>query len=411
MTAAPALAVSDGDFERERTRRMLVARPAGYVAGAALIAVTAKLWDSQAMWWLTALMVLLAATGLLGRTGDRSFWAPIWMAIDITGVTLVVMGSGVSPASGSFLMAGHIAVSFFTLPRRKAWLIAGYTCALLVAAVAARRPVPPELTDTRVLIVEAIIIAAGVVMILVDLDMVSGVLRRVSAHRERDLENERRMSEYRAMVLRSVSHEIRSPLTSISGFAHFLASPDLDAVERVDFADQVAAEVAHLGRIVDDLLAAARLDAGQLSLEIEPMAVGDATRGIVESFRPRGLAVEVVVDPGHVATADRARVGQIVRNLLSNAEKYGGSTALVRSRREGSRIVVAVCDDGPGVPEADRERIFEDFAQVGGASAVTGTGLGLGISRRLAHAMGGDLRCVGAGVGACFELDLPAAQS
>jgi signal transduction histidine kinase len=411
MTAPSAPAVSDGDFERERTRRMLVARPAGYVAGAILIGVTATFWDSQTMWWLAALMLLLAATGLLGRTGDRSFWVPIWMAIDIAGITVVVIGTGVSTAAGSFLMAGHLAVSFFTLPRRKAWLIAGYTCALLVAAVAARMPPPPELTDTRVQLVEAIIIACGLVMILADLDMVSGVLRRVSEHRERDLENERRMSEYRAMVLRSVSHEIRSPLTSISGFAHFLSSPDLDAAERVDFAGQVAAETAHLGRIVEDLLAAARLDAGQLSLELEPIAVAEAARDVAESFRPRGLAVEVSVDPEHVATADKARVGQIVRNLLSNAEKYGGSTALVRSRREGSRIVVAVCDNGPGIPEVDRERIFEDFAQVGGASAVTGTGLGLGISRRLAHAMGGDLRCVGAVAGACFELDLPAAQA
>jgi signal transduction histidine kinase len=408
MTAPSAPAVSDGDFERERTRRMLVARPAGYVAGAILIGVTATLWDSRTMWGLAVLMLLLAATGLLGRTGDRSFWVPIWVAIDITGITLVVVAAGVSPAAASFLMAGHIAVSFFTLPRRKAWLIAGYTCVLLVAALATGRPTPPELTDSRVMIVEAVIIAAGVVMILVDLDVVSGVLRRVSAHRERDLERERHMSEYRAMVLRSVSHEIRSPLTSISGFAHFLSSPDLDAAERVDFANQVAAETAHLGRIVDDLLAAARLDAGQLSLELEPLAVAETARGVAESFRPRGLSVEVAVDPEHVATADKARVGQIVRNLLSNVEKYGGSTALVRSRREGSLIVVAICDDGPGIPEADRERIFEDFAQVGGASAVTGTGLGLGISRRLAHAMGGDLRCVGGAVGACFELELPA---
>jgi signal transduction histidine kinase len=353
----------------------------------------------------------LAATGLLGRSGDRSFWVPIWMAIDLTGITVVVIATGVSPAAGSFLMAGHLAVSFFTLQRRQAWMVAGYTVFLLVSALALRRAPPIELTESRIMIVEGIIIAAGLIMILADLDVVSGVLRRVAHGRERDLENERRMSEYRAMVLRSVSHEVRTPLTSITGFAHFLASPDLDAADRVDFAGQVAAETAHLGRIVDDLLAAARLDAGQLSLELESLPMVEATRELAESFRPRGLAVELAVDPDHVATADRARVGQIVRNLLSNAEKYGGSTARVRSRREGSRIVLAVCDDGPGVPEADMERIFDDFAQVGGASAVTGTGLGLGISRRLAHAMGGDLRCVAGGVGACFELELPAAHS
>ncbi len=410
MTAPPMPAISGGDFERERTRRMLVARPVGYLAGALLVGVTSVLWESEAMRWLALLMVLAAATGLLGRSGERSFWVPIWMAIDLTGVTVVVIATGVSPAAGSFLMAGHVAVSFFTLQRRRAWMVAGYTVFLLVTALALQRSPPIALTESQITIVEGIIIASGLIMILADLDVVSRVLRRVSHVRERDLENERRMSEYRAMVLRSVSHEVRTPLTSITGFAHLLASPDLDAADRVDFAGQVAAETAHLGRIVDDLLAAARLDAGQLSLELEPLPLIEATRGVAESFRPRGLVVDVAVDPDHVATADRARVGQIVRNLLSNAEKYGGSIARVRSRREGSRIVVTVCDEGPGVPEADRERVFDDFAQVGGASAVTGTGLGLGISRRLAQSMGGDLRCVGGGAGACFELELPAAH-
>jgi signal transduction histidine kinase len=248
----------------------------------------------------------------------------------------------------------------------------------------------------------------GLTSVIVDFELIGRAIREVARRRRHDLELATEISEQRAAALRTVSHELRTPLTSIGGFAHFLTERELPPDERVEFAHRIVTESTHLNHLVDDLLASASLEAGQLKLEVQPVTVGESARQVAEVFRPRGVDIDIDIDPSHTVSADPARLGQILRNLLSNVEKYGGSAATVSSHRADTDVVLTVSDDGPGVASADRERIFQDFAQVGGASHVTGTGLGLGISRRLAQAMGGDLRCVDAVVGARFELVLPA---
>jgi len=248
----------------------------------------------------------------------------------------------------------------------------------------------------------------GLASVVGDFELIGKAIRSVGMQRRHDLESATYVAEQRSAALRTVSHELRTPLTSIGGFAHFLASEHLSHEDRVEFATRIKNESVHLNHLVDDLLAGVRLDSGQLTLQLGPVALIDTTKLMADVFRPRGLDIVIEVDPSHTVEADVARLGQILRNLFSNVEKYGGGTARVSSRRIRSSIVLSVADEGPGVNVVDRARIFQDFAQSGAASHLTGTGLGLGISRRLARAMGGDLVCVDVATGACFELALPA---
>ncbi len=395
------------DVDAERSRRFLVTRPFGYGAGATLVVALGFVWASGRLFWLAGGMVLMALSSVLGRGGQTSRVA-VLLAADVAWTGVVIAALGVNPLAATLLFAGHAVTGYLILPRRWARSIIAFIALVIGTLLAGRFAPPPELTEVRVLWTEIVMAVFGMAAIVTDLELIVSAIRHAARQRDADLERATKVSEQRASALRSVSHDVRTPLTSIGGFAHFLSEPEISDEDRVEFAHRISTEAAHLTHLVDDLLAAARLEAGQLALQLRPVDVLHSTKQVVEVFRPRGLDVDVDIDPEHVAHADSARLEQILRNLLSNAEKYGGSVARITSRVQGRELVLSVCDGGPGVPEHEREIIFQDFTQSGLASHLTGTGLGLGISRRLAHAMGGDLRCVAADAGACFELMLPA---
>ncbi|HET6257032.1 MAG TPA: HAMP domain-containing sensor histidine kinase [Pseudonocardia sp.] len=222
-----------------------------------------------------------------------------------------------------------------------------------------------------------------------------------------------RASEARTrQFVADAAHELRTPLAGVQAAAEAAIAPGLDAEERDRLHLLLLRESHRAGRLVDDLLALARIDAG-IELRHEPVDLLELARA--EAERVRLLApnrtVEVRGDSA-VVPGDPARLGQVLGNLLDNARRYtpsGGRITVGVSVRGAATLLVT--DTGPGVPPADRERIFDRLVQLDEARTADGggAGLGLAIARGIARAHGGDLRCVDPpdGTGAAFALILP----
>jgi signal transduction histidine kinase len=210
----------------------------------------------------------------------------------------------------------------------------------------------------------------------------------------------------------SVSHELRTPLTAIRGHVSALAEGLVEDPEmRARSLETVEAEVNRLGRLVGDILDLARLDADRFTVLHEEVGMEHVVERAYETFadqaRRRGIDYEVSVEAKPVIVSDGDRVLQIVGNLLSNAFRAtpdGGRIRLALAREDGT-VRVSVEDTGPGIAEADRERLFRPFF----SGANHGTGLGLTIARELSHALGGEIEFESeVGSGSRFALVLPA---
>jgi len=185
--------------------------------------------------------------------------------------------------------------------------------------------------------------------------------------------------------------ELRTPLTGIAGMAMLLeedlANQGSDLSK--ELIDVIIGEASDLSRMVDDLLTTARLDAGALHFSFEDVEVAAEIADTAESFTRSGMALQVDCEPATVRV-DRTRFRQVVRNLLSNAKKYGGPNVRVEGRSAGNTYLVTVADDGAGLPEGVEEHIFERFVHKGRDSATTDSvGLGLSIVHALVLGMGG----------------------
>ena len=212
-----------------------------------------------------------------------------------------------------------------------------------------------------------------------------------------------------------VSHELRTPLTSIAGFADTLVQSwqDLPSDEVTEFLNIINRQAIYLGDLVEDVLVIPRLEADRLRLDPELFDLGDLIEDVALMVFPNGgKKTSLVSLPDGVRVfADRRRVQQIVRNLMENARKYGGDQILVEGFVVGDQYTVIISDNGPGVPDEETLRVFENFEQLskGDAREATGIGLGLPIARRLARVMGGDVwyeRRFPTGARFCFSLPL-----
>ena len=196
--------------------------------------------------------------------------------------------------------------------------------------------------------------------------------------------------------LLSVSHDLRTPLTSIRGFAEALTDGTIPATEEQRRAGTViAAEAGRLERLVADLLDLARLDARQFSLSPRAFDLAGSVRTTVDAFHPGAgeLGIELAVHgpDALTVTGDPERVAQIMANLIENALKYARSRIDVEVRAEpDADVEIRVVDDGPGVDPAEVERVFERlFVSRAVPGRSVGTGLGLAIVGELTNAMGG----------------------
>jgi PAS domain S-box-containing protein len=251
-------------------------------------------------------------------------------------------------------------------------------------------------------------------------DPLGAVAGRIFAFR--DISADRMVEQVKSDFVAAVSHELRTPLTSIYGFAETLLRQDIPFgdEERRIFLGYIASESERLTEIVDQLLNVARLDAGDLQVELGRIDVGSVVSELVETVEESGVMnghrFEIdLPDEPLAAEADPDKVRQVFNILVENALRYspGGGTVTVGARRSDDRVEVRVADEGIGIPAAERERIFRKFyrAESAARDGAAGTGLGLFIAKELVTAMGGRIWVESTeGEGSSFSFELPAAR-
>jgi two-component system sensor histidine kinase KdpD len=218
----------------------------------------------------------------------------------------------------------------------------------------------------------------------------------------------------RAALLTSISHDLRTPLASILGSATSL-SETLDAATRRDLIGNIQDEAERLNRFIGNLLDMTRLESGPLRLRTGAVelsdAIGSALRRATKILMEH--RTEVVLQPDlPMLDLDEVLFEQVLFNLLDNASKYApaGSLITIKAWQDGGQVVVQVLDEGPGIPAADQERVFDKFYRVGGADRRrAGTGLGLAICRGFIEAMHGSIAASNRTdrSGAAFTMSLP----
>ena len=244
-------------------------------------------------------------------------------------------------------------------------------------------------------------------------DPTGSVAGRIFAFR--DISSEHELEQMKTDFVSTVSVELRTPLTSIYGFAQTLLRGDVvfSDAERRTFLEFIARESEGLTTIVDALLNAARLDKGDLTVTLAPTDVVEVVHTVVATASGRAnghrLVAEVDGTPGR-AKADPDKLRQVLDQLLANAVKFspGGGTVTVSVERRADEIEIAVADEGVGIPAGDVDRIFSKFTKV---ATGPGTGLGLFIARGLVREMGGRMWVESTdGVGARFVFALALAE-
>jgi PAS domain S-box-containing protein len=251
-------------------------------------------------------------------------------------------------------------------------------------------------------------------------DPLGAVAGRIFAFR--DISADRMVEQVKSDFVAAVSHELRTPLTSIYGFAETLLRQDIPfgEEERRIFLGYIASESERLTEIVDQLLNVARLDAGDLQVELGRIDVGSVVSELVETVEESGVMnghrFEIdLPDEPLAAEADPDKVRQVFNILVENALRYSpsGGTVTVGARRSDDRVEVRVADEGIGIPAVERERIFRKFyrAESAARDGAAGTGLGLFIAKELVTAMGGRIWVESTeGEGSSFSFELPAAR-
>jgi signal transduction histidine kinase len=216
----------------------------------------------------------------------------------------------------------------------------------------------------------------------------------------------------------TASHELRSPLTSVQGFAELLMlERGMLSPHQVETVEVILDNTRHLVHLINDLLDLARSDAGRLTIRSVPTDAGalveDAARTMRAQIDARGQSLALEVEPRlPPIEVDRDRIRQILVNLLTNANEYcpRGAKIGVEARCDGADVTIEVNDDGPGIPAQQLEHIFERFTRgdAGETQRVGGTGLGLAISKSLVELHGGTIEATSAvGEGSTFRIRLP----
>jgi len=221
----------------------------------------------------------------------------------------------------------------------------------------------------------------------------------------------------------NVSHELKTPLTSIRMFADMLAEGRVTEPERQGtYLRIISAESARLTRLINNVLDYARMERGAPPADSRPCDLVEITKEVVETCRPHleslGIKIDLAIESDHLPIqADRDSIAQIILNLISNAEKYGGKEIRIETashtgeaNARQSTATVAVLDRGPGIPASQVKEIFKPFHRLDDSlsSGVSGSGLGLTLARRLARGHHGEITYTPRpGGGASFTLTMP----
>lgn len=353
---------------------------------------------------------VIAADALYRRTHGDSAATPL--LIDITALGAMFTFGGTAPAVQVAALAYGLVAMALLLPVRQAGFFFAY--AVVWAAVVTATGGTGLLTTSAHSGFNAYLTIVLMVAIAALISGAARVLIQVQDRQQRLLEQERRTVQVKNEFVSMVSHELRTPITGISGFSETLRAHwrDLPPSEVDEFLTILRGESDHLANLVEDILVIPRLDSGHLRIHLEQVSVATVAETVAETVFDDDTSVEIDIPVYVTVWSDPARLRQILRNLMENARKYGGNEVYVsgEERREGTYTVI-VADNGIGVAEADRERIFEHFEQLssGDARLEQGVGLGLPIAKKLAMAMGGDLWYEDrfpVGAQFCFDVDL-----
>ncbi|HSS73942.1 MAG TPA: ATP-binding protein [Gaiellaceae bacterium] len=241
-------------------------------------------------------------------------------------------------------------------------------------------------------------------------------IRAYSAERE-TVEELRRLSALRADFVSLVSHELRSPMAAVIGAARTLQDRwrELSPEQRASFLALISDETARLATLIGDVLDTSRIEAGTFTYSFTDVDLADLVRETVAAMALGQDEVSVVAQAPETVPAvraDRARLKQVLMNLVENAVKYSpaGGEVDVRAWAENGLVLVAVEDQGPGIPREQQGLIFEKFGRANVGGGKPGSGLGLFIARSIAEAHGGSLKVRSApGKGSTFTLQLPLA--
>lgn len=346
----------------------------------------------------TALAVAPALAGfmLLPRLGSK--WGALsWLLVWLTSLTGLVAGTG---GAASPLAAGLLIVPATALALGRTWAPEAGAAAVLgfaLAAYLARFDDTALVPFPELLTVMSIAYAAGLM----------ALARRGGASREAVMS--RRVAE--------VSHELRTPLTHILGFAEMIERQIFGEIgaRYVEYAGLIRKSGAHLLGLVNDLLDLSKIEAGRYELEVELFdvraVVEDVVRLSMDSAEKRQIALGMVTPEAPLTVrADQRALKRMLLNTIGNAIKFtpeGGRVFVSAAANEGA-LVIDTLDNGPGIPESEREKLGAAFERGSSGAAAEGTGLGLSLVRALAALHGGALSFHDApGGGALVRITLP----
>ena len=227
-----------------------------------------------------------------------------------------------------------------------------------------------------------------------------------------------RATQAKNVFLSSTSHELRTPLNAVLGFTQLLQMSDLSEEDR-DAVERILAAGHHLLALINELIDIARIESGEFSLSVEPVAMQPVVEETCRLMAPLAGDRSITISqhfqcPALAVRADRQRLRQILVNLLSNAIKYnreGGAVVITCQAPSPDQVSLTIADTGPGIPGPDLDRIFDPFERLGAEqTSIEGTGIGLPLARAFAEAMEGHLTAASIpGEGTTFTVTLPRA--